>query len=238
MSDVINYVFVDSKELGMIDKTIAYFKMKGITATKKTLGDYGDLAVFLSSHQILNVERKTIADFCSSYMSGHLQDQAVRMNKACYNYCCIVYGGIDDLKRISRKYPALSKITQKSIDKMTAKLEVLYGLPVFFVDNEAQYFAKIMELAEMINKSAGKQVHTKSKITIKNRPDISLLTIPPKSGERSIGEKTAILLLEEFGSPKNVLEASRDDLLKIKGIGEATVSTIKSLKQVYEEGLK
>lgn len=234
----INYVFVDSKELDMIDKTTAYFKLKGIPVTKKTLGDYGDLAVFLSSHQILNVERKTMADFCSSYISGHIQDQAIRMNKASYNYCCIVYGDISELKRISKKYPALKKITQKSIDKMAAKLEILYGLPVFFVKNEAQYFTKIMELAEMIDKASGKKVQVKSKVTIQNRPDINLLTVTPKDGERSIGEKTAKLLLKEFGTPQNVFNASREELLKVKGIGEATVSTIKSLKKVFEEGLE
>lgn len=232
MSNFIEYVFVDGKEQEpMIKKTIAFFKTKGVVASKKTLGDYGDVAVFLSSHQILNVERKTIADFCSSYMTGHIQDQAVRMNKVSYNYCCIVYGDIQDLKRLSSKVPGLDRLTQKSIDKMAANLEVLYGLPVFFVKNEAQYFSKIVEIAEIVHKSSGKKVQVKSKITIKNRPDINILTIAPK-----IGEKTAMLLLDNFKTPKAVLDAPREELLKIKGIGDATISDIKNLKKVFEEG--
>ena len=233
MSDFIDYVFVDGKEQEpMVKKTIAFFKTKGVTASKKTLGDYGDVAVFLSSHQILNVERKTIADFCSSYMTGHIQDQAVRMNKASYNYCCIVYGDIKDLKRLSNKVPGIDRITQKSIDKMVARLEILYGLPVFFVKNEAQYFAKIVEIAEVVHKSSGQKVKVKSKVTIKNRPDLSILMIAPK-----IGEKTAMLLLDHFKTPKAVLDASREELLEIKGIGDATISDIKNLKKVFEEGL-
>lgn len=231
MTEFIKYVFVDSKELEMINKTIAFFEMKGIKCSKKTLGDYGDVAVFLSSDQILNVERKTIADFCSSYMTGHLQDQAVRMNKASYNYCCIVYGDLKDLHRIANKNPALKRITQKSIDKMTANLEILYGLPIFFVKNEAQYLNKIISLAEVVHKSAGKKVRVKSKVTIKNRPDVDILRVAPK-----IGEKTAMLLLDEFKTPQKVLNASREDLLKVKGIGDATISDIKNLKKIYEEG--
>ena len=81
-SSFINQVFIDGKEQErMIKKATAFFNMKNIPVSKKTLGDYGDVAILLASHQILNVERKTISDFCSSYMSGHLQDQAVRMNK-------------------------------------------------------------------------------------------------------------------------------------------------------------
>lgn len=233
MSDFIDYVFVDGKEQEpMVKKTIAFFKSKGVIASKKTLGDYGDIAVFLKSHQILNVERKTIADFCSSYMTGHIQDQAVRMNKVSSNYCCIVYGNIQDLKRLSNKVPGIDRITQKSIDKMVIKLEILYGLPVFFVDNEAQYFTKIIEVAEAVHKAGNQKVKIKSKVTIKNRPDINILTIAPK-----IGEKTALLLLEHFNTPQAVLNASRKELLSIKGIGDATISDIKALKKVFEEGL-
>jgi len=232
MTDFITQVFVDSKEQKMIKKTMAFFNTKGIPVKEKTLGDYGDLAVMLSSHQILNIERKTIADFCSSYMTGHIQDQAVRMNKASYNYCCIVYGSIHDLQRISKAYPALKKIKQKSIDKMAAKLEILYGLPVFFVDTEAQYFNKIIELAEIVHKSANKKVMVKSKVTIKDRPDINFLTIAPR-----IGEKKAKILLNEFHSPQAVLNASREELLSINGIGDAIISDIKQLKKVFEKGL-
>ena len=74
---------------------------------------------------------------------------------------------MQDLKRMAKAYPALNKIKQKSIDKMAAKLEILYGLPVFFVDTETQYFNKIIELAEMVDKSANKKVMVKSKVTIK-----------------------------------------------------------------------
>ena len=45
------------------------------------------------------------------------------------------------------------------------------------------------------------------------------------------------MLLKEFGSPQAVLNASRKDLLKIKGVGDSTISKIKELKDVYENGV-
>ena len=51
-----------------------------------------------------------------------------------------------------------------------------------------------------------------------------------------IGEKTARLLLSEFGSPQNVLNASRDDLSQVSGVGDVTIAEIKKLKEVFENG--
>ena len=46
------------------------------------------------------------------------------------------------------------------------------------------------------------------------------------------------MLLDEFGSPSAVLNASREELLQIKGVGDSMVSNIKELKQVYENGVQ
>lgn len=115
---------------------------------------------------------------------------------------------------------------------MAAKLEILYKLPIIWVDNEAQYFKKIMDLAEMIVKEGGAKVKSKSSVTIKNRPDVHILT-----AASNIGDKTALMLLKKFGTPKNVLNASREELLEIKGVGDGTVSDIKNLKTLFEDGI-
>ena len=153
MNKEILKVYVDSKEQKKtIKKYYAFFKQKGIEPETKILGDYGDVALFLTCKQWLNIERKTYSDFVTSYISGHIQDQASRMNKVSDNYCVIVYGSISDLKRLYRKYPAVKHIKQTSVDKMVRTLMMIYKCPVFFVDNEAQYFQEIMRIAETINK--------------------------------------------------------------------------------------
>ncbi len=229
--DVIK-AYVDKREKDMKNKSLAFFNSKNIDVEEKVLGDYGDIALLLTSKEFLNIERKTFNDFVTSYISGHLQDQAFRMNKVSNNYCVIVYGSINDLRQIEYKYPAVKHIKQSSINKMVCTLEMVYKCPVFFVENEVQYFQQIMKIAEIINKKNGETLKTKPNVTLKHRQDINILMQANK-----IGEKTAILLLKEFKTPEKVLNASRKDLLKVKGIGDSTVADIKSLKKIFYEGI-
>mgnify|MGYP002869931818 CR=1 FL=1 len=224
--------YVDTKEQAMRKKSLAFFKQNGIDAEERTLEDFGDIACLLKCEQYLNIERKSFGDFVTSYISNHLQDQAVRMNKVCTNYCVIVHGNINDLRWISKKYPAVKHIKQPSIDKMVRTMEMVYKCPIFFVDNEVQYFQEILRIAESINKHQGTKLKSKQASTLKNRKDVDFLMIANK-----IGEKTALTLLKEFKTPEKVFTASRDELKQINGIGDATIADIKEAAQVFYEGL-
>jgi len=224
--------YVDKKELDMKKKSVAFFKTKKIDVEEKMLGDFGDVACLLTSKQYLNIERKSYGDFVTSYISGHLQDQAQRMNKVSNNYCVIVHGSINDLQRIARKYPAVKHIKQQSIDKMVRTMEMVYKCPVFFVKNEAQYFQEILRLAETINKHNGEQLQTKQITTLKNRKDVDFVMLANK-----VGQKTALLLLKEFKTPEKVFTASRSDLKKLNGIGDATIADIKEAAKIFYEGI-
>lgn len=225
------YVSTDEKEK-MVKKTIAFFKSKGVESVDhKILGDYGDVAVLLKTKEWLNIERKTISDFVTSYISGHLQDQCIRMHGVSNNSCVIMYGTLDDLKKAAYKYPALKRINKKSIEKMIRNIEMVYKTPVFVVEKEAHYFLEIMNIAETLSKKES-DVIKKPSVTIKKRPDVNLLMQADR-----IGEKTALMLLKEFGTPEKVLNASREDLLKIKGVGDSTVADLKGLRKIYYEGI-
>lgn len=223
-------VWIDSKEQKFVKKSKTFFDNKNIANEIKSLKD-GDLSILLQTKDVFVVERKRYDDFAQSYIKKHIQDQAIRMNENCKYYCCIVHGGMEDIYNASRYNPSLKKIKQSSITKMHQKLEMVYKLPCFFVDNDVQYFNKVLELSQMLAKAHGTHTLVKSGIKIQEHPDLSILM----SGN-DIGEKTAKLLLSEFGSPKNVLNASRDDLIAINGIGDITVSKIKQLKEVFENG--
>ena len=73
----------------------------------------------------------------------------------------------------------------------------------------------------------------KSSIQVKENPDLSMLM-----AGGGIGQGLAEILINEFGSPKNALYASREELLDINGIGDSTVIKIKELKEVFENGTK
>lgn len=225
-------VFIDTKEQSFVRKSKIFFDNKNIYNEEKSLED-GDLKILLSTKEFFTVERKRYDDFASSYIKKHLQDQAIRMNENCKYYCVLIHGGMEDIYRAANYNPALKKINPKSIEKMHQKMEMVYKCPCFFVENEAQYFNKIVELCNMLVKVNGMNRIVKSSVTIEEHPDLSFLMV----GD-GIGEQTAQNLIDEFGSPKNVLYASRDDLLQVNGVGDSTITKIKELKRVFENGTK
>ena len=226
-------VLVDTKEQGFVKKSMAFFKKKGIYAEEKALED-GDLKVLLSSKEFFLVERKRYDDFVSSYINkkNHLQDQAVRMNENYKYYCCIIHGSFDDVIRASNFNPSLKRVRESTVQKIYQKMELVYRLPCFFVETDSQYFNKVVELSEMLVKASGMNTIVKTSVRIESHPELSLLM----SGHNGIGEKTAQILINNFNTPQNVLNASREELLDIDGIGEGTVLKIKELKDVFENG--
>ena len=227
-SNPIIKVFVDTREQKVKNQALTFFKNQKIMAQEHANKD-GDLIFILKGGNKLYIERKSYSDFASSYIKKHIQDQAVRLSNYDY-YACIVHGNINELKRVS----ILSKIKQNSIDKMTRNLMIFYKLPIFFVPNIQQYFSLSIQIAESVAKHNGVNLASlRLQDGFKARPDISMIT-----AQNDIGFKTAEMLINEFGSPANVLNASRKDLLNIKGVGDGTVSKIKELKKVYEDGIK
>ena len=223
------HAIIDSKEQSFVKKSQAFFDKKGVENEVKALTN-GDLKLLLSNGKEFIVERKRYDDFVASYINNHLQDQAIRMNDNYRYYCCIIHGDMNDVYRAANYNPALKRIKPSSVNKMYETLELLYKLPCFFVKNEAQYFNKVMSLSNRIIKSDNVNL-VKTNAKINNQPELSILMVAG-----GIGEKTARLLLSEFGSPQNVLNVSRDELLQISGVGEVTVDEIKKLKEVFENG--
>lgn len=225
------HVSIDSKEQSFVKKSQAFFKNKGIKYATKSLED-GDLRLTLQGNKKFIIERKRYDDFAQSYITHHLQDQAIRMNENYDYYCCIIHGGMDDIYKASQYNPSLKRIKQSAITKMYEQMELIYKLPCFFVDNDAQYFNKIISLSDRIVKADSISL-VKTNATIKEHPELSMLMVGS-----NIGEKTAKLLISEFESPQGVFNASREDLLQVNGVGDVTVSEIKTLKEIFENGKK
>ena len=53
-----------------------------------------------------------------------------------------------------------------------------------------------------------------------------------------VGEKTAIRMLEKFGTPLRVLSSSTTELSKVGGLGEARAKNIKKTLQAQSKHLK
>lgn len=220
----VSKVYVDTRENKMVDKSLVFFKNQGINAVKHANKD-GDLILVLNNKEKLYIERKSISDFASSYISGHIQDQALRLSNYQFRVC-IVHGNITDLKRVK----VLSRINQNSINKMASTLMMVYRLPIFFVDDEKQYLSLSLTIGDAVYKNMDKMLDDSNPMIKRNTsPALSIM----RSGN-NIGITTAVTLLKEFGSPKNILYASREDLLDVKGVGDSMVKNILELRRAFE----
>lgn len=226
----ITKVFIDSLEQSFVTKSKMFFDNKHIKNEVKRLDD-GDLKILLKTKKFFVVERKRYDDFVSSYITKHLQDQAIRMNENYEFYAVIIHGSMEDIYRSKNSNPRLKYINDKTVEKMSQKMQMIYKCPCFFVNSDIEYFNKILELCDMLVKAEGNSHIVKTSVTVQEHPELSILM-----AKEGIGEKVARTLIDEFGSPKEVLYASREDLLSVNGIGDSTVVKIKQLKEVFENG--
>lgn len=221
-------VLVDSREQKFLNKSLIFFEKQGIPAEENANYD-GDLVFILKDSTPIFIERKSMCDFCQSYSSGHLQEQCIRLGEKDFA-CVIVHGNIHQCRNI----PTLKHINQTSVDKMTTNIMMLYKIPVFFVDNEVAYFKLCLTIVGAILKNKDKSLDViRAHATIQSRPDLSILT-----SASNIGAKKAQLLIDAFGSPKAVFDASRSELLAVKGVGDAMVADIQKLKDAFENGVQ
>ncbi|MCF6174366.1 MAG: helix-hairpin-helix domain-containing protein [Victivallaceae bacterium] len=166
------------------------------------------------------VERKTTRDFCLSIIDGRLFNQAFRLAQLDENPLIIIEGEhfLDhdiDIK-LSAVRGALISLAQT------------YRIPVLRTHNEtdtAWHLAQLYVQRERIGKNRGVLTgYNPQRLDTKKQR--LLCTLP------GIGTKMAKTLLEEFDSVSNVINASRDELLKVPGMGDKTIDR---MQQVVRE---
>ena len=185
----------------------------GVNVEVKTLpiGDY------IVSHETV-VERKSIHDFISSIFDGRLFDQCNRLKEHFKFPIILLEGNVDEIESITENplvfYGALSTIA------------VDFKIPVIPTPN-ASHTAKLLVSLSSRKESIKGPLLKKIKKSndIQKQQLIVLCSLP------GIGEKTAIRMLEKFGTPLKALSSSTKDLAKIPGLGELRAKKIKKMLQ-------
>jgi len=185
----------------------------GVNVEVKTLpiGDY------IVSHETV-VERKSIHDFISSIFDGRLFDQCNRLKEHFKFPIILLEGNVDEIESITENplvfYGALSTIA------------VDFKIPIIPTPN-ASHTAKLLVSLSSRKESIKGPLLKKIKKSndIQKQQLIVLCSLP------GIGEKTAIRMLEKFGTPLKALSSSTKDLAKIPGLGESRAKKIKKMLQ-------
>jgi len=186
-------------------------KSIGVNVEIRTLpiGDY------IVSHETV-VERKSIKDLIASIFDGRLFDQCNRLKEHFQFPIILLEGNVDEIESITENplvfYGALSTIA------------VDYKIPIIPTPN-ASHTAKLLVSLSSRKESIKGPLLKK----IKKSNDVQKQQLLVLSSLPGVGEKTAIRMLEKFGSPLKVLSASTKDLAKIPGLGESRAKKIKKM---------
>jgi len=171
------------------------------------------------------VERKTISDLVSSVFDGRLFDQCNRLKEHYKFPILLIEGNIDEIEELTENslvfYGAISSV---AID---------FKIPVIHTPNASHTSKLLVSMCSRKDASKGPFIKKIRKSNDIQKQQLSMLCSLP-----GVGEKTAILMLEKFGTPLRVLSSSTTELSKISGLGEARAKNIKKILEKQSKHLK
>jgi len=171
------------------------------------------------------VERKTISDLISSIFDGRLFDQCNRLKEHYQFPILLIEGDIDEIEELTENplifYGAISSI---AID---------FKIPVIHTPNASHTSKLLISMCSRKDASKGPFIKKIRKSRDIQKQQLSMLCSLP-----GVGEKTAIRMLEKFGTPLMVLSSSITELSKVGGLGEARAKNIKKVLQEQSKHLK
>lgn len=171
------------------------------------------------------VERKSIHDLMSSVFDGRLFDQCSRLKEHFQYPIVLMEGNVDEIEEIIDNplifYGAVSRV---ALD---------FKIPIIPTPS-AEHTAKLLiSLCTKREATTGPFLKKIRKSTDLQRQQLSVLCSLP-----GVGEKTAVRMLEKFGSPLKVLDANTNDLAKVEGLGRARAEKIKKMLEAKSKFLK
>jgi Fanconi anemia group M protein len=201
-------IIIDSHEKKAQVLAKSYFNFK-IEKIKEDDGDCGD---FTNEDKTFIVERKEVKDFLNSIMDKSMFNQ-IRKMQLMKNPILIVEGDLEQLCRENKH--------QKNYILSTL-FEIMFrcGLMVILTKDLIQ----TLEFLMFIDKHSRGDIKEVREVFLRfklpNPKEVVLASIP------GVGPRLAKRLMEYFGSPRNVLNASKEMLMEVPGIGEGKADKI------------
>lgn len=171
-------------------------------------------------------ERKDVADFVNSLLDGRLFDQAKRMKETFTKPFFILEGDFSLFFTIRNVQPA-------ALFGSLAALIIDWGIPIMFTRNKEETAELLMTIAKREQLEKKKSVAARNEAKPQTTADAQQFFI---EGLPQIGPEAAKALLKHFENPKNIINASEDELKKVEGIGDKRAEIIrKILDTIYRD---
>ena len=177
-----------------------------------------EIADYLVSGKVA-VELKKIPDFVASIIDGRLLDQ-VRSLKQHFDKAVLVVEGEEDIYSVRKVHP-------NAIRGMLASIVLDFGVPVLYTKNPRDTAGLLAVMARREQeRDRDFSLHQGKPHSIQDKQEFIVSSFP------DVGLQKAKKLLAHFGSLKKVINASKEELVAIEGIGEKTAD---KLLKLFEE---
>jgi len=180
-----------------------------VNITLKRL-DEGD---YLISNDVA-VEYKRIPDFVDSIIDGRLLNQLRNLKN--FARPVLLIEGTENIYGLRRIHP-------NAINGMLATIAINCCIPILWTKTDSESAALLAQMAKREDSTEKRPFafHTTKPISQKEQQEFIVSSLP------SVGASLCKPLLEKFGSVKNVINASEEELRDVKLIGEKKASTIR-----------
>ncbi len=166
----------------------------------------------------VGVELKKVPDFVDSLIDGRLLEQ-VRELRNNFEKAVLVIEGEEDMY-------SLRKVHANALRGLLASIVLDFNVPVLYTKNPRDTAGLLAVMAKREQEKGSEiSLHDKKPQTLKEQQEFFIAALP------NIGMVTARTLLNYFGSIKAVVNASREEMMKLEGVGEKTAE---KLKEVFE----
>ena len=162
------------------------------------------------------VELKKVPDFVNSIIDGRLLEQ-VRNLKNNFEKTLLIIEGEEDIYSIR-------KVHANAIKGMLSSIVLDFAVPILYTKNSQDTAALLAVMAKREqNKETNFSLHDQKPQTFAEQQEYLVSSLP------NIGLSTAKILLENFSTIKNLTNATEEQLINIKGIGEKTAQRLTKL---------
>jgi ERCC4-related helicase len=161
----------------------------------------------------VGVELKKVPDFVASIIDGRLLEQ-VKYLKQNFQKAVVVIEGEEDIYSVR-------KVHANAIRGMLSSIVLGFDVPVLYTKNPKDTAGLLAVMAKREqDKDRDFSYHAAKPRSGKEQQEFVVSSFP------NIGVQTARLLLNYFGSIKNLVNTSKEELLKLEGVGEKTADIL------------
>lgn len=167
------------------------------------------------------IERKTVGDFQSSILNGRIFEQVKRL-KDYYTHPIIIIEGADDDFLLGKNI-FIGAVVSMYVD---------YDSTVMFSESPSETAELILSIAKHEQRDEKRRISLKGASKLRSIRDYQISIMGNMPG---IGPKLAESMLRHFKNVRNIVNANKEELMKVEKIGPKKAEGI---REVLEEEFK